>query len=180
MTEKLYRWVKCCERMPVCITKKTKVFVKSCDGHVDTEYLTEDGASFVYNHGGSLYRRCEELSTMEWLEELPQVEASDSVREALEMARGYVWSATQEYPAPSPEEDGYPEFSNHSMTLDEQALYDFYEGCVRSRPDVNVFKIGLIAAYDHFAALIGLPRDKRIDTTADRADLLELTYDAMP
>ena len=54
------------------------------------------------------------------------------------------------------------------IILTQEVLDEFYASNVSSRPDINVFKLGLIAAYDHFSSVIGTTKEKRINTEADR------------
>ncbi len=51
------------------------------------------------------------------------------------------------------------------IIIDQEFLDDWYKSLVINRPDVNIYKEGLIFAYEELSARLGTPREQRIDST---------------
>lgn len=52
------------------------------------------------------------------------------------------------------------------VLVDQEFLDDWYAKVIANRPDQNIYKEGLIAAYEDLSCRIGTPPDKRIDSSA--------------
>lgn len=58
------------------------------------------------------------------------------------------------------------EASSGFILVDQEFLDNWYANAVANRPDNNIYKEGLIAAYEDLSARVGTPRESRIDSTA--------------